>query len=80
MLLKNIKAVLLSNVIIQSVGFISSFILKRLIEPALMGVWNLANIMATYIQMFNFGAASAVQRQMPYYLGRGDLKKEKKVR
>lgn len=80
MILKNIKAVFLSNIIIQVIGFISSFILKRLIVPSLMGIWNLANIITSYIQMFDLGTSGALQRQMPYYLGGGNLEMEEKVR
>jgi O-antigen/teichoic acid export membrane protein len=80
MILKNIKAVFLSNIVIQVVGFISSFVIKRFIEPATMGIWNLVSIITNYIQMFNLGTVSAAQREMPYYLGKGDLEMETKIR
>jgi len=80
MILKNIKAVFLSNIIIQALGVVASIVIKRLIEPSAMGVWNLVNIVTNYIQMFNLGTATAAQREMPYYLGRGDLEMEKKIR
>ena len=80
MILKNIKSVFLSNIVIQIVGFISGFILKRLIAPSLMGIWNLVNLMTSYIQMFSLGTAGGLQREMPYYLGSGNLEMEKKLR
>lgn len=80
MLLRNIKAVLLSSVLVQIIIFISTFIVRRFIEPNAMGTWNLVTIYTRYIHMFNFGTTSAAQRQIPYYLGKGETEKEKKVR
>lgn len=80
MILKNIKAVLFSNVLIQVIGFISSFVVRRIIEPSVMGVWNLVTIVTNYIQMFTLGTNSASSREMPYYLGQENYDMEKKVR
>ncbi|MCX5749179.1 MAG: oligosaccharide flippase family protein [Candidatus Saganbacteria bacterium] len=80
MILKNIKAVFLSNILIQIIGFIASFIIKRFIEPSLMGVWNLVNIVVRYILMLNSGVGSAAQREIPYLAGRNDKDAEEKTK
>lgn len=80
MILKNIKAVFLSNIVIQIMGFVSSFVVKWFIGPSTMGIWNLVSIITDYIQRFNLGMPAAAQREMPYYLGKGDLGREQKVR
>jgi len=80
MLFKNIKAVFLSNIIIQIVGIAASFVIKSFIGPSLMGIWNLVSIIIDYIQRFNLGTPTAAQREIPYYLGQGNLDMERKVR
>lgn len=79
MILKNVKAVFLSNILIQAIGFIASFVIKRFIAPSLMGVWNLVTIAVNYILMVNTGVGSAASRQLPYWAGRGDAERETKT-
>lgn len=61
-----------TNLFGQTATVVSGFILRRILPPGLMGVWNLAQVVRGYVQAISLGSLSGAMRELPILRGRGD--------
>ena len=51
---------------------LASLLVTRWTSPRELGVWNFALVISTYLSALQAGVFNGLNRQLPYYLGRGD--------
>src|SRR3569833_2958381 len=51
----------------------------RWTDPYHMGLWNLAQLAATYLSACQLGVFNGLNRQLPYYIGRGETERSVRV-
>lgn len=61
--------------IAQGLGLIAGFWVARLIGPSNYGIWNAVSLVLAYGAYLELGALSAMGRDLPFYIGQGDVKK-----
>ena len=59
----------------QAVGLVSGFWIARLLGPHDYGIWNAVLLVLAYGAYLEFGVLSAMGRDLPLYIGQGDLQK-----
>lgn len=64
-----------SAFISQAIGLISGLWIARLLGPSDFGIWNAVSLVLAYGAYAEFGALSALGRDLPLCLGQGDLQK-----
>ena len=64
-----------SAVVSQVVGLVSGFWIARLLGPHDYGIWNAVLLVLAYGAYLEFGVLSAMGRDLPLYIGQGDLQK-----
>ena len=64
-----------SAFVAQAIGLVSGFWVARLLGPHDYGIWNAVSLVLAYGAYAEFGVLSAMARDLPLYLGRGDLQK-----
>ncbi|NQV76100.1 MAG: oligosaccharide flippase family protein [Bacteroidetes bacterium] len=74
-IIKNVIYYSSSAYVSQVIGLISSIIVARLLGPEDFGIWNAAMLVMGYATYTELGVLSAMGRDLPLYLGQGDLKK-----
>jgi len=78
-ILKDAAGYSMSTVVAQAFGLISGFVVARLLGPFNFGVWNAASLVLAYGAYSESGIVSAMGRDLPFYLGRGDFHKAHKL-
>lgn len=63
----------------QALGVTQGLIVIRLMEPAVLGVWLGLQLITIYGVHAHFGLLNAVNRQVPFYRGRNDPERAKKI-
>ena len=61
-------------------GFIRSIIVARFLGPSLYGLWNALSIILEYSRYSNLGVINAMNREVPFYRGKGDAVKVSQIR
>lgn len=69
-----------TNVISQAALFASAFVLRRLLAPQAMGIWNLVAVIRGYLQPVGLGVLYGAYRELPMLRGRGDASAELRCR
>ena len=59
----------------MAIGLVSGFWIARLLGPHDYGVWNAVSLVLAYGAYMEFGVLSAMGRELPLYIGEGDLQK-----
>ncbi len=77
--LSNITYVLSATVFAKLVGFVSSFILPKLLSPENYGAWALLLIIPTYTPIAVLGTVETLVRQYPYYKGQAEINRARAV-
>lgn len=72
MFLKNTLAYSGVNLISQVVLFFQGFVLRRILPPEIMGVWNLVGVTKNFVSPFSIGILSGAMRELPILKGKGD--------
>lgn len=54
------------------ITFLSGLVIKRYLGPTDFGVWTLAYIVLTYLNLLDFGTIAAANKEIPYELGKED--------
>jgi len=63
------------NYVSQGLGMVSGFLLRALIGPYYMGIWQGLNIIKSYASYGNFGVSKAAAREIAYFRGKNDESK-----
>ena len=74
-IIKNVFYYSSSAYISQIIGLISGIWVARLLGPEEFGIWNAVMLVLGYATYTELGVLSAMGRDLPLYLGQGDLKK-----
>ena len=62
-----------SSVLAQALALITSFVAARILGPTDFGIWNAATLVLVYGAYFDLGILPAMARDLPFYIGKGDL-------
>ena len=62
----------IANYISQGIGMLNSILLRNLLGPASMGIWNLIQVVLGYCGHAGFGTTKALARDYPFLVGKGD--------
>ncbi len=63
----------------MALGLIAGFWVARLLGPSDFGIWNAVSLVLVYGAYLEFGVLSAMGRDLPFYLGQGDVEKAASV-
>jgi O-antigen/teichoic acid export membrane protein len=74
-IIKDIIGYSASSLINQALSLVAGFWIARLLGPSDFGIWNAVSIVLLYGAYMEFGILSAMGRDLPFYLGQGDLEK-----
>ena len=80
MFLKNIIAYNSANIAGRVIMLAQVFILRRMLPPTLMGLWNLVDVIRGFVETFDLGIMPAAARKLPLLRGEGDKDGEEVVR
>ena len=69
-----------TNLIAQAATFVSGLVLRRILPPELMGVWNLVIVVRDYAQGISLGTLSGALRELSILRGRSDASEEVRAR
>ncbi len=66
--------------ITQALGILTSLAMRYFLEPSIMGVWSILDLVLAYSLYSSLGVLTALTTELPYYVGRGELDKAKETR
>ncbi|MDD5194085.1 MAG: oligosaccharide flippase family protein [Candidatus Omnitrophica bacterium] len=69
----------LATIASQAIGVITSVLLRKLLDPSLMGIWTGLMIVLNYGLYADFGLFSAATVKIPYYKGKKEKHKIEKI-
>ena len=78
-ILRDIGGYSVSAVISQALNLVAGFWIARLLGPSDFGIWTAVSLVLLYGAYMEFGILSAMGRDLPFYLGQGDLEKAASV-
>jgi len=64
-----------SNLFANGLSFIVGIIIRRILQPAIMGLFNEIMLVFDYARYSQFGVLDALDRELPYFHGKKDLRK-----
>ncbi len=76
MFLKNALIYSGTNLISQSALFVQGFVLRSILPPSVMGVWNFVLVLTTFVSPITLGVLQAALRELPILKGKGDIREE----
>ncbi len=68
-----------SSYVAQCFDFLTGIVSRRLLGPALMGVWTFCQVIITYAKYSALGTTDAVVRDIPYHLTKGEKDKAEEL-
>ncbi len=63
-----------STLILHGVNLVLTFIVYRYVSPELMGIWATFTTFTTIATILRLGIPNGMNRELPFYLGKGDVK------
>lgn len=79
-LFHSLAYVLGSTAAIRAGGFFYTILIRRILDPRAIGVWNLSEIVIAYLSAATIGIGYSSERLIPHFRGRNDLQAEAAVR
>jgi O-antigen/teichoic acid export membrane protein len=70
----------LANYVAQSLGIVTSVLLRRFMGPFATGVWSILQVILGYCGYASFGTTKAMARDYPYLRGRGEDGKAERLK
>lgn len=64
-----------STLFLNGVSLITGFVTYRYVEPQYVGIWATFTVFATIATFLRLGIPNGMNRQLPYYLGKGEIEK-----
>jgi O-antigen/teichoic acid export membrane protein len=74
-IIRDILSYSASGIVAQALGLIAGFWVARLLGPSDFGVWNAVSLVLVYGAYLEFGALSAMGRDLPFHRGQGNMEK-----
>ena len=56
----------------SALSLLATLLVTRWTSPRELGIWNFALVISTYLSALQAGVFNGLNRQLPYYMGRGD--------
>ena len=69
-----------SRFISQFITFFRSIIVARYLGPAKYGLWNALSLILEYSRYSDLGTKNALNREAPFYRGKGDFEKVNEIK
>ncbi|PIQ89615.1 MAG: hypothetical protein COV72_02025 [Candidatus Omnitrophica bacterium CG11_big_fil_rev_8_21_14_0_20_42_13] len=69
-----------SNYIATGLSFISSFVIRKVLGPMLMGLYSELALIMSYGLFNHLGMVNAMEREIPFYKGKNDIAKIEKIK
>ncbi len=63
----------------QLFDMVNGVLIRRYLGPAQMGLWSFLQVILSYLKHASLGVSAATSRDVPYYLGKGDLEKARET-
>ena len=64
-----------TSLLLNFSNLVSGFLVYRWIAPEFMGIWQSVTLLDTYSQIFRLGVVNGLNRELPFYLGKGETEK-----
>lgn len=77
---KDVTFYLTSNLFSNSLGLITGIVIRRILQPVLMGLFNEIMLVFEYARFSHLGIIHALDREMPYFYGKKDYEKVERVK
>ncbi len=77
---KNLISYSSASLLAQGLQLAQGFLLRHLLSPALMGLWNYVGVAQNTLSTFDLGVAQAAGRELPLLRGASDWQEEARVR
>jgi len=61
-----------SNMVSTALQLVGGLLVSRLVAPSVLGLFNSINLAVGYVPFLQLGVINGLNRDLPYYLGRGD--------
>lgn len=71
-LLAQVSALVGGNLAASALRMVNGFFTARVVEPAVMGLFSGIGLVQGYIPFFSLGILNGLNRELPYYIGKGD--------
>jgi len=69
-----------STILYQGSRFLTSFFGAEILGPSIFGLWNMLSLILTYGYIAHLGVINAMNRDVPLFKGKGNLKKVEEIR
>lgn len=69
-----------SNFFANFLNFITGIVVRRILEPAIMGLFNEIMLIFDYARYSHMGIIDALDREMPYFYGKKDYEKVERLK
>ncbi len=79
-LARNLAYMTASSAVIRSGSLIYAILIRRILGPQLIGVWNFIEILSAFFCTATIGVSYSSERLIPYYRARGDQETEDHLR
>src|SRR4051812_28883411 len=76
---KGVSLFAMSSVILNFTGIISGFIVYKWVDPYYIGLWSSLLLVDTYSTFLRLGVINGMNREFPYWLGKGDTEKANRL-
>lgn len=70
--LQSVAKVIGGNFLTSIISLVTSIFVARWTTPYDLGTWNLALLISVYVPVVQFGVFNGLNRQLPYFIGRGE--------
>ena len=64
----------------QLISAVTAIVTRRFLGPAQFGVWAFVQVILMYADYSHLGTLTAISREIPFYRGKGDLKKVQDIK
>ena len=67
------------NVVATSIKMVSGILTARLVEPAVLGLFNGIGLVMGYVPFFQLGISNGLNRELPYHIGKNDTERAREL-
>lgn len=79
-ILKDASAFAAATFLSQLINIASAILMRHFLGPLQVGVWAFVQLILTYSEYAGLGTAGAITLEIPFYQGKGDLKKVERLK
>lgn len=79
-IIKDSSKFITSTYIGNITGIITGILIRRFLEPTLMGIWSYLQVIQYYANFSELGILTAAEREIPYHYGKNDQQQASKIK